>query len=161
MDMEAVEWKQTYNTGIEEVDNQHKQLVEFLNQLGSAITLKNDSEIKVVIQGLGDYTMSHFAFEEALMAEAKYAYAGPHKHIHESLIKKVVEFGEKLENGEDIADDFYGFLKRWLVNHIQRDDAAYVSAVTAHFNTVEVEQSAMKKEESSGWMSRLKKKIFK
>lgn len=158
--MEPVEWQDSYSTGIEEVDNQHKQLVDYLNQLGQAITLKNDSEVKTVVQGLGDYTMSHFAFEEALMVEANYTYAGPHKHIHESLIKKVVGFGEKLEEGEDIVDEFYSFLRRWLVNHIQRDDAAYVATVSAHFKSKNDKVEKITKEEKNGWMSRMKKKVF-
>ena len=118
--METVAWQQSFDTGIEEIDNQHRQLLGYLNELGAAIRFKDQGKITSVLDGLSDYTMSHFAFEETLMEEAEYKYLGPHKHVHQMLIKKVVEFGSKLKAGEDIGEELYGFLRRWLINHIQK-----------------------------------------
>lgn len=159
--MEIMTWQTSFDTGIDEIDNQHRELLEYLNQLGAAIQKGNKDEVTKVISGLADYTLSHFAFEEALMAEANYQFTGPHKHVHQTLIKKVVDFSDKLKAGEDIENDLYNFLKRWLINHIQRDDAAYVKSVNNHFNAPNkasepVEEVVVR----SSWFSKMKTKVF-
>ena len=51
-----------------------------------------------------------------------------------------------------MADELHGMLARWLVNHIKRDDADYVSAVKA--NMVDVIKKKEEKQETKGWFSR-------
>ena len=91
------------------LDIQHIQLIEYLNQLEEAIMLRDKGKGSSEIASLHDYTISHFTFEEALMEEAQYPYAGPHKHVHQTLIKKVVEFDSKLKADGDIKEDLYAF----------------------------------------------------
>lgn len=160
--IQTVEWQPSFNTNIREVDNQHKQLLDYLNELGEAINYQDNLQVEVIIDGLKDYTLSHFAFEEALMEEAGYSYVGPHKHVHQTLIKKVLEFEDRLGVGEEIIDELYAFLRRWLINHIQRDDAAYVKSVQEHFNKPAEKMSKVNEEQSAktSWMSRLARKIF-
>jgi len=157
--MEVLEWQRSYDTGIEEIDNQHRQLLEFLNELGQGIAAADTPKTSEVLEGLGEYTISHFAFEEALMEEAQYPYTGPHKHVHKTLIQRVTTFKEKLDEGEEIAEELYAFLRRWLINHIQRDDKAYVAAVNGHFKLQE-EIPKEEKAESLGWISRMTRKFF-
>lgn len=159
--MEILKWQVSFDTGIEEIDNQHKELLEYLNQLGTAIQNGTKDEVVQIMGGLADYTLSHFAFEEALMTEANYKFVGPHKHVHQMLITKVVGFSEKLKAGEDIENDLYDFLKRWLINHIQRDDAAYVTSVNKHFDALQKTDEPVKEEDAnSSWFSKMKNKVF-
>lgn len=157
--MDVLEWKRSYDTGIEEIDNQHRQLLNFLNELGEGIASGDAAKTREIIEGLNEYTISHFAFEEALMEEAQYPYSGPHKHVHKTLIQRVTTFSEKLSAGENISEELYAFLRRWLINHIQRDDKAYVSAVDSHFK---LQQDAPKEEKakSLGWITRMTRKFF-
>ena len=105
--------------------------------------------------------MSHLAFEEALMEEAEYAFSRAHKSVHETFIKRVEKFRERFAAGEDIAEEFYDVLKRWLINHIQRDDAAYVRPVTAHLGSLTKEEPvAAGGEEQGSWLSRAVKRFF-
>ena len=154
-------WQKNYNTGINEIDIQHREILSYVNQLDDARKLSSRTAVKDVIEGMADYTISHFAFEEALMAQASYPFVGPHRHIHKTLIDRVVGFTERFEAGEDIADEFHTLLKRWLINHIQRDDAAYIKPIKAHLK--ELEGDEVKEETSakkSGWVSRTVKKFF-
>ncbi len=159
--MEPLEWQNSFNTGIEEIDNQHKQLLDFLKQLRAAKAHGNTEAAGSILEGLSEYTMSHFAFEESLMEESGYPYAKPHKTVHQTLIKRVVAFTERLQKGEDIYDELYSFLRRWLINHIQRDDKAYIKSVTAHFGTSTNADEVKEEPSKSGWMSRLAKKFFR
>ena len=158
--MDTIAWQQSFDTGIKEIDNQHRQLLDYLNELGGAITFGDKKKTASVLDGLSDYTLSHFAFEEALMEEAEYKYSGPHKHVHQMLIKKVTGFDSKLKSGDEIGEELYAFLRRWLINHIQRDDAAYVKTVSEHFNRRENDDRKEQETSQSGWMSRLARKIF-
>ncbi len=71
-------WQKAYNTGIHEIDIQHQEILNYVNQLDDARKLGSRADVKNVIEGMADYTISHFAFEEALMEQAKYPYVGPH-----------------------------------------------------------------------------------
>lgn len=162
--MTLLSWKDSYNTGITEIDSQHKQILDYINQLDEARKFKSKREIGDVIEGVCDYTMSHFAFEEALMEQANYPYAGPHKNVHETLIKRVATFKNRFDTGEDITSEFHSLLRRWLINHIQRDDAAYVKAVNVHLKNNESEQEQQQKtkplSQKESWMKRAVKKFF-
>ena len=154
-------WQKSYNTGIHEIDIQHEELLNYVNQLDDARKLDSREDVKNVIEGMADYTISHFAFEEALMEQAKYPYVGPHQHIHKTLIARVGTFTERFAAGEDIGDEFHGLLRRWLINHIQRDDAAYVKPVRAHLRKLENKDAETdKKAVKSSWVSRAVKKFF-
>lgn len=76
-----------------------------------------------------DYTLSHFAFEEDLMEQAGYPFIPDHKKVHTLFTKKVADFQQRFEPGEDIARQLLTTLRTWLVNHIKRDDADYPEIV--------------------------------
>lgn len=160
--MTQVIWLDHYNTGIAEIDTQHRQLVDYLNQLAEARKIRNAKAVKDVIEGMIDYTMSHFAFEEALMEEAQYPFARAHRSVHETFVKRVEKFQARYEAGEDIGEEFYDVLKRWLINHIQRDDAAYVRVVLPHLAALAGAAPVTAGAESQGsWISRAVKKFFR
>lgn len=161
--MPYIAWSDSFNTTIEEIDNQHRQLIDYINQLDDARRSGNKDAMAQVIDGLTDYTISHFAFEECLMEDAQYSFTKAHKSIHGSFIKRVGTFKDRFKAGEDIAEEFQNLLKVWLIQHIQRDDAAYVKAVKSQM--VEIlsskdEPSAGSGEKTGGWLSRSMKKFF-
>lgn len=154
-------WKKSYDTGIHEIDIQHQELLNYVNQLDDARSRKSRTEVKNVIEGMADYTISHFAFEEALMEQANYPYVGPHRHVHKTLIDRVNGFTERFENGEDISEEFHALLRRWLINHIQRDDAAYIKPVRAHLKELEkAEMKTAQDDEKRGWIANAVRKFF-
>jgi hemerythrin len=52
-------------------------------------------------------------------------------------------------------------LKRWLINHIQGDDAAYIKPVRAHLKKLENKDAKTdKKAAKSSWVSRAVKKFL-
>jgi hemerythrin len=159
--MEKVIWLDQYNTGIEEIDGQHQQIASYLNRLCDAKKSGDDTALDEVIEGIIDYTWSHFAFEEAMMEQAGYSFASAHKNVHQMFINRVEKFQSRFAAGEDIAEEFYSLLKRWLVNHIQRDDAAYVRPIKSYLQS-QAPALPEKKEADApqGWLARLAKKFF-
>lgn len=159
--MNNVVWLDQYNTGIAEIDTQHRQIVDYLNQLNQARKARDTRAVREVVEGIVDYTLSHFAFEEAMMEEASYGFFRAHKNVHDTFIKRVDKFRDRLAAGENITDEFHDVLKRWLVNHIQRDDAAYVRPVKAHLEAGKpAVVSADTPEAENSWLARAMKRFF-
>ncbi|ARU04650.1 hemerythrin [Comamonas serinivorans] len=157
--MAYIDWTPDLDTGIHEIDVQHRRIVDYINRLNSARMGSDRAAIGAVIEETIDYTLSHFAFEEALMVDAGYLYSGPHKRVHELFTKRVTEFRTRFEAGEDIADELHGMLGRWLINHIRADDVGYLDAVKAHVRktqSIEADMRARIKQEVISELSQSK-----
>ena len=139
-------WQDDMDTGIDIIDGQHRRIVEMINHLH--ITQKSMERFAVgeVIDELVDYTLSHFSFEEELMVESGYPFAGPHKRVHDVFVKRVGEYQLRFKSGEDISGELHALLMRWLVGHIKNDDSAYATTVMAHTHSVA--------HQKSGWLAR-------
>ena len=127
--MKKMEWGPDLETGIPEVDTQHKRIVHLVNQMQEARMNKDMEAVASVITEMVDYTLSHFAFEEALMEDAGYRFLSPHRRVHELFAKKIPEFQARFEAGEDITEELHTMLVRWLYNHIRGDDQGYVESI--------------------------------
>ncbi len=99
----------------------------------------------MVIEETIDYTLSHFAFEEALMVDAGYLYSGPHKRVHELFTKRVMDFRTRFESGEEVANELHAMLSRWLINHIRADDVGYLDAVNVHIRKTQSVEDDMRR----------------
>jgi hemerythrin len=122
-------WQNDLDTGIDVIDAQHRRIIEMINHLHTAQATRDRLAIGEVIDELVDYTLSHFAFEEELMEEAGYTFTNAHKRVHEIFIKRVAEYRQRYQAGEDIADELKNMLSRWLINHIRGDDKAYAETI--------------------------------
>src|ERR1035437_310820 len=99
----SIVWTADLNTEIDEIDNQHQRIVDYINQLENAFERQDRQSVGVVLDELVDYSLSHFAFEESLQEEAGYTFAKPHKAIHEMFVKRLTRYQEKHLAGEDVA----------------------------------------------------------
>jgi hemerythrin len=148
-----------FRTDIEAVDNQHQRLVDMVTQLDDVRkapyqTVEDKQRVVGnVVADMIDYTISHFAFEESLMEDAQYKFFHAHKRIHELLVKRAGEYKARWLAGEDIVDELYDVLNRWLFNHIHNDDRAFAPCVIEHLATMGRSRH--------GWISQLFKRFFK
>ena len=125
-----MEWSEKFNIGIDVIDNQHRQILDYINALEKIrATGAAREQIKDVFDDLIDYTQSHFSFEENLLAQVNYQFLPSHRSIHELFVKRLKDFRQRFDNGESVEDDLHRLLSKWLINHIQHDDQDYVDAV--------------------------------
>jgi len=150
----TIVWTADMDTGIEPVDLQHRQLIECINELETAAAAGNRPVIAEVLEQLIEYTLSHFAFEEQLQVDVGYAFAKPHKSMHEVFVKRVERYKARFDAGEDIAVELQRMLKSWLVHHIKREDKAYAVALQGKLKQI-VEQR-----KQSGWFARGVSRFF-
>ncbi|RLJ19004.1 hemerythrin [bacterium endosymbiont of Escarpia laminata] len=122
-----VVWSDSLSVGIEEIDEQHKILVNLINRMHQAIHERHGSDVvKGILAELADYTRIHFAVEESLMRILNYPGYDEHKEIHDELLGHVVELIEKVESGKTaIGFELLHFLKTWLTKHIMEEDMRY------------------------------------
>ena len=120
-------WADEYSVGIAEVDDQHHNLVNFVQELHQAIKTRRGRAVSIaIIARLAEYTRTHFLFEESLMRVTNYPDAALHKHQHDDLIDKVVTLQDKLiKENIPITFELLHFLKNWLAHHICGSDKEF------------------------------------
>jgi hemerythrin len=125
--MPLMNWSGALSVGVHEIDEQHKKLVEMLNQLYEAMQKGQGKDVLgSLLAGLAQYTVKHFAAEERAMQRAGYADLAAHKVEHEALTKKVLDFKQRFDGGTSmITIELMNFLKGWLTSHIQGSDKKY------------------------------------
>ena len=138
--MAKLEWTQDLDTGIEEIDKQHRRIVDYINELGEARRAKDTKLVERVVSRTVDYTISHFGFEEALMENAGYKLLRTHKKSHEMFAKRVLDLQARFTDGEDVSEELHALLSRWLVSHIKHDDHAYAEIVKKSLNLPDAPQ---------------------
>ena len=123
-----IQWKDEYSTGIEVIDNQHKELFNIANKI---YTLLNDEfctdkydKIIEILNELKDYTVYHFRSEEEYMKSIHYNKLFSQKIEHDYFVSK---FDEIDYDKIDVDQDKYilsilDFIINWITNHIISKD---------------------------------------
>ena len=84
-------WDASLELGIELVDNQHRELVSVVEELIIASSEKDLSSTFInTLMFLEDYTLKHFADEEAYQVASDYPDYLYHKRLHEDLVQDLV-----------------------------------------------------------------------
>ena len=64
--MAILNWTSDLDTGIAEIDNQHRRIVDYINRLNELRHTHDRAGLSDVIGEMVDYTMSHFALSRWL-----------------------------------------------------------------------------------------------
>ncbi len=122
-----IEWSDVLSVGIDEIDSQHKVLVDLVNEMHEAIHQRRGSDVvRDVLTKLAEYTKIHFAVEESLMRILGYQGYEEHKDQHEELIHNMMDLQQKVDSGRTaIGFELMHFLKIWLTKHIMESDQQY------------------------------------
>jgi hemerythrin len=131
--MELIKWKDDFSVNIRIIDAQHKQIVEMINRLHSAMSTGKATEIMdEIFRELITYTNYHFEKEEELMKSYNYPGLSAHKLEHEKLSNQVKQYRDDFKSGRSVVSvDVLIFLKNWLLTHIQKTDKQYSAYLNA------------------------------
>ena len=126
-----VQWTSSMDLGIGEIDRQHRMLVDYINDLHSAMSNHRSArELLEILHKLRDYTSTHFRDEEKHFVHSEYPSVKDHLQIHREFEAKVDEVEQGIKEGTvTLSMDLLSFLKDWLVQHIMGMDAQYVPYV--------------------------------
>jgi hemerythrin len=138
---ELVKWSGTFSVGIKLIDDQHKGLLNLVNDLYNHSTGDEASErayFQKVIQTAVDYVKVHFATEEKIMIATKFPGYAEHKKAHDTFVLTVVDNIREFESGKKFTlSGFTKFLKEWVLTHIAIMDKQYF----AYFKNIATRKS--------------------
>jgi hemerythrin len=125
-----VTWSATYSVGIKLIDDQHKELLNLVNDMYNHVNNDDEEAERAYFQGIirqvVDYVKIHFATEEKIMKGTRFqGYAG-HKRVHDSFILSVVDIIKKFDEGKRVTLIYFtNFIKDWILTHIAIMDKQY------------------------------------
>lgn len=96
--MPLMTWSDDYSVNIKAIDEQHRQLVNMVNDLHhSMLAGRSIDTLHDILKRLIEYTSVHFSTEEKLMEKYNYPGYVYHKAEHDKLTKTVLEFENKFQ----------------------------------------------------------------
>lgn len=123
--MPFLTWRDQLSVGSDEIDDDHKKLIGFVNDLHDAVTeAQSEKVVGRIILDLLEYTRDHFAREEKLMQGAAYPDFQRHQAIHQALTRQVLRLADAYVRTptDTIKRQMINFLASWLVDHIVKED---------------------------------------
>jgi hemerythrin-like metal-binding protein len=117
-------------TGIAAIDEDHRELVRHINELGQAMRRgEGRTRISELLGFLSEYADKHFAAEEKLMEESGFPGALEHRGRHEQFRKDLKTYEDAFAKGtgERAATlDLHGWVMNWLSAHTLYEDDQFV-----------------------------------
>ena len=121
-----IEWQDALSVGVAEIDEQHKLLFGKFNALLHAwVEGKGAHEVNQLFKFLDAYLITHFADEEHLMQGIGFPEAQQHRQVHQTFIRQVGSFKERLRvegPSADLVTAVNMAMTKWLIKHISSMD---------------------------------------
>ena len=119
-------WDCSLNIGIDSIDNQHKELFNYLDQLLTSIEEgKSNDEVIKTLNFLEEYVVKHFNEEEEIQNKTNYPLLDIQRIQHEDFKRDLKEFRRVFEThgpSTVLALNIQKNLVNWLTNHIMNLD---------------------------------------
>lgn len=130
--MDAV-WSTRYHTGIQLIDEQHKELFTTVNELRRSVQAGADRRaIRTLLETLLSASARHFATEESFMAEHGYPDLTQHVAEHAAMLASLQELHAKfLDSHHSMALMVPTFMEGWFKHHISDGDFGFVTFLKA------------------------------
>ena len=122
--MNRYAWNTAWETGIEPLDEQHKEMLQLLQSL--ALVMKEperQSEQEDILIRLRDHAFKHFDFEENLMVRHGFPGLAHHRRIHDDT-RRHLNFLASMYPAykQMVPSGVLEYLLNWLLEHISEED---------------------------------------
>ena len=126
----AVRWLNTYNTGVDEIDRQHRRITEYLIQLDTHIKsgVYSGYDVELLMELLYEYLKLHFHVEENFLNSIACPIGEKNKIDNEKILNSIVEFNSEYFNSSVVIEkkklviELQKTLEEWLMTHLCRMD---------------------------------------
>jgi len=132
--MALLEWKEEYATGIDDVDDEHKDLIDVINRLHELL-LAEDAKLTVpaFFARLIDGVSAHFALEERIMGESGYPDLEAHRADHERLLDEIRDLVDAFAQADEVDSvDLAMRLEPWFSQHFATHDLRLHTTLKVH-----------------------------
>lgn len=127
------EWDDRYCIGEPLIDSQHQKLFQICERIMRIFEYededRNQRAIAEAVKYLKNYTIDHFANEEAYQRAVGYEGFAEHHQKHEEFTQTILEEARILERSRyapEKVEEFVKIVNNWLVEHIMQCDQAIV-----------------------------------
>jgi hemerythrin len=131
------DWNESFLTGLATVDEQHKRLVDLVNDVGELALSGEEIDMQrfqSAGQAMLQYTMVHFRDEEHLMQTSGVdtRHVGEHKIQHRQFVAEAEVFADMRHNlTPERMKKMLGYLVDWLAYHILGIDQSMARQIRA------------------------------
>ncbi|MDR3238333.1 MAG: bacteriohemerythrin [Spirochaetia bacterium] len=123
----GIAWSSDLETNDERIDSQHKELFRLTSDLiYSCARGESYAMLGKALDFLAQYTVQHFADEEALQIQYNYPDYTAHKKLHDDFKQTVTGLITQYKSDNlsvDLNSTLNSIVVRWLVQHIKQEDA--------------------------------------
>ena len=122
-----VQWRQEWNCGNDEIDEQHDKILQIANDLIAKVYAgASHNECMDMIKLFLEYVVNHFATEERILMEIEYDGLIAHIKKHEYLTNKAIYLKECYEKKELQPAAFLSFIiDEVVVEHLTKEDTKF------------------------------------
>ncbi|MDP6344084.1 MAG: bacteriohemerythrin [Alphaproteobacteria bacterium] len=120
-----LEWDDKYLIGVEELDYEHVDLFNRVNQIFEQLAGQSEpAAVEDILEALFTRVEAHFALEERFMREHKYTGYDPHKEEHDLFLDNLREAIERFRLGPAVSssETMMAELKLWVIDHVLTSD---------------------------------------
>ena len=120
-----MKWKDEYSVGIEEIDNQHKTLLQFVADFERAAEGKAHwNTVQPLIARTREFVKFHFAVEESLMQMVRYSRSAAHRAEHQDILEQLATLEHRVLR-QEAKGELLQLMNTWLVEHIIESDKPF------------------------------------
>ena len=124
--MSIMQWQENLSVGVNEIDNQHKALINIINRIDDCIDSPSErQQLEKLLPELHWYASEHFKHEELFMFETSYPQREEHREIHHEMLSEVQNLIDNLSKEITETQHIADFFKKWLLKHITVEDQDY------------------------------------
>ncbi len=123
----AFVWTDSLELGIEEIDEQHRELFRRGERLYHALRHGQPAGADLMLSSFRDFVLSHFEYEERWMRRTDFPEQIPHREAHRDFADRLHRVtGEYRRRGPtpEVAETLQLWLEAWLREHIGGEDRA-------------------------------------
>ncbi len=128
------DFRDTLQSSLEEIDDQHKKLVRCLDQL--ELWVGKGYEFAGTLDALATlnrYVEEHFRFEEDLLRERGYPKLDAQIEEHGLIKGQLARLYRHVMSGGEATEEVLRLLRKWLTNHIGVEDMEYAAFLGTQF----------------------------
>jgi hemerythrin-like metal-binding protein len=130
--MPVIEWVEALSVHVDELDEQHRGIIEVINDLHDALLHSKVTELDTArtkaLDVMEEKVTSHFASEEAFMAQIDYPGLADHREEHHAFLKLLRRYkGDLQDEAILLNSELMKTLGNWFIDHELGEDQKYSS----------------------------------
>ncbi|GHV51133.1 hemerythrin [Spirochaetia bacterium] len=133
MKTDIIEWNSHYAVGIEQIDNQHRKLLDMANNLCLGCGQEDKSAkvyFQMTIHEMINFLKYHFSTEEQILKNIRYPDIAAHKQQHNDFVKRIFDTVDQMEQPQQPGPQHFTHqLRNMIIIHITLIDKKYATYI--------------------------------